>query len=393
MWRRCDNNLIPIDKRLRWCINAAHDETAQMFFKYLLGRFVGTWILLVSMWSFNWTTPEAPSEQPETWPLRELPLKVAAARAGIDIGVAARASEFVNDATYATFITSQFSMVVAENAMKFQALHPHPVTYRFDRADAFVDRARAAGLKVRGHTLIWYGGAKWVREGEWDDQPGALEQAMLDHVTTVVGHFRGRVCCWDVVNEAISGYWGLRRNVWTKHIGQDFIAKAFRAAHEADPDAKLFYNDFRVEGLRPKADRLVNLISTLQAEGVPIHGVGLQAHMHFSLPSRDELIAQLDRLAALGVEIHLTEVDLGIPKPVTNGKRIKQAIRYRRLVDACLAVPACTAIVFWGTDDSRSWIPYFYKNFAEPLPFDADLRPKLPYYAILDGLLAGRRLP
>ena len=360
-----------------------------LFWKVLLGRFVGTWILLGSMWTFNWTSPQSPGEVPESWPLRDERLRTLGAAADLHVGAAVNVGQLLRDEAFQRAVTSQFDMVVAENAMKFKRLHPHPTTFAFDRADAFVDFAAKHQLKVRGHTLIWYGTAKWVRDGEdWDRE--SLLAVMENHITTVVGHFRGRVHYWDVVNEAISGYWGLRRNVWTKNIGEDFIDRAFWAAHRADPEAQLFYNDFRVEGLNPKADRLYRLVRDLKARGVPVHGVGLQGHMHFSLPSRAKLIAHLERLASLGVEIHFTEVDLGIPEPVTNGKRIKQAIRYHRLMDACLAVPACTAVVFWGVRDSDSWIPKFFKTYQEPLLFDEQFQPKLSYFAVLDALAQGR---
>lgn len=358
-----------------------------LFWKALLGRFVGTWIVLSSMWQFNLTSPETPGETPESWRVTATPLKDLAAERGRWIGAAVDPNRLRNDPAYAALVTREFNMLVAENHMKMTHTQSVRGEFTFAEADFLLDFAARHDMRVRGHTLVWHALPKWIKDKERDWDAAELDQIMTDHVTTVVGHFKGRVHDWDVVNEAVSGYFGLRRTVWSRTLGPDFIDKAFRLAHETDPDAKLFYNDFRVEGLNPKADRLYDLVKGMQARDVPIHGVGLQAHMHFSMPSRARLQAHLQRLADLGLEIHLTEVDLGLREPITNGKLIKQAIRYRRLLDACLAVDKCTAFVTWGVSDDTSWIPTFFKPYDAPLLFDADKQRKLAYFAVSNGLI------
>lgn len=357
-----------------------------LFWKYLLGSLVGTGILLAAQWRFHWTTPENIGEQPKLWRLTEAPLKELAAPHGLLIGAAVDYARLEADPAYAALVTSQFNLLVAENSMKLTHTHPHPNTYTFEAADKLIDFAERHNMKMRGHTLIWHALPQWIKDKD-DWQKDELELVMAEHITTVVSHFRGRVAYWDVVNEALSGYFGMRRTVWSKTLGDNFADRAFIYAHQADPEVKLFYNDFRVEGLNPKANRLYDYVKGMKERGVPIHGVGLQSHMHFGLPSYEAMVAHFERLASLGLEIHLTEIDVGIPKPVTRGKLIKQAIRYRRLLDACLAVKACTAYVLWGASDKYSWIPLFFKSYDQPLLHDANFKPKLAYYAVSNGLL------
>jgi len=373
-----------------------------MFFKALWARAVSTWFALNSIWALNHTAPQAPTEDPSTWRLTrpEWTLRRLAQRQDMYVGAAVRYKPLRDDPAYRRAVSSQFNLLVAENAMKFRYLHPKPDRYNFGRADALVAFARRHGMQVRGHTLLWHAELPdWVRwekrdallkrrrrvEKKW--HPDALRAVMEDHIKTVVGRYRGHVQYWDVVNEAVSTLAdGLRETIWQKTLGDAYIADAFRFAHAADPAAKLFYNDFLAEDLNAKSDRVYALVKELLAQEVPIHGVGLQGHMHFRPVDRNDLVANLRRFADLGLEIHLTEVDVGIPKPITPGKLKKQAIHYRRLMDACLAVDACTAFVTWGVSDAISWVPRFFPQFTQPLLLDRDFAPKPAYYALTHAL-------
>lgn len=363
------------------------------FFKYIAGRFLGPFVMLQAAGQFAATVPRIPAENPRNWLLEAPfePLRVTAQRIGFHIGTAVKLSALEGSKKYRTALRREFNMVTAENAMKWIYLQPKRGTFNFARADELVKFAEANGMEVRGHTLVWQGQVpKWVSNE--DLTADELRAIMVEHIRTVVGHFRGKVKYWDVVNEATSWFGGLRDTFWHKKLGDGYIELAFRTAHAADPDARLFYNDFMAEDLNRKSDAVFKLVTDLLAKGVPIHGVGLQAHLMLKVPDREALQANIQRLADLGLEVHLTEVDAGIREPITRKKKIAQAILYRRLLDACLNVSACTSMVLWGFTDRFTWIDYF-PGYSEPLPFDRKLNKRLPWYALSERLDKGRPAP
>lgn len=357
-------------------------------------RFLGSFLMLGAVHDFRAVDAAGPHEDPRNWvvPPPGVTLRDLGDAAGLRIGWAVSPADLRHDAGYRR-LAAEAHVIVAENAMKWQALQPQPGAWNFGPADDVVRFALTNGQALRGHTLIWHGGLPaWLREPaeEWTDE--ALRAVMAEHIATTVGRWRGHVEAWDVVNEAVAGFFSdpLRDTLWRRTLGEGYIAEAFRLAHAADPNARLFYNDFRIEAPNRKADRVLALLRRLLAEGVPIHGVGLQAHMHFELPDEDTLVRNLERFAALGLEVHLTEVDVAIPGEVTVRQRVRQAIAMRRLTRACLRVPACTTVVFWGIDDGRSWVPRFFADWHAPLLYDQDLKRKLAWYAVADALLEGR---
>jgi endo-1,4-beta-xylanase len=271
--------------------------------------------------------------------------------------------------------------------MKFKMIHPRPGPqgYAFSEADAIVAFAQQNGQKVRGHTLVWY-----EEVPQWVDglQGDALEQALHDHITTVVGRYRGRVYAWDVANEVLDDHGNPRDFAWSRV--PDYLAKAYTWAHEADPDAKLFYNDYDLESRPDKADAVYKMIQGLKARGVPIQGVGLQTHLDMvTLPYPYADFKQLiQRFAGLGVEVHVTELDVLVESPLLESVESSQAELYRRVLDGCLAVSACKAFVMWGVMDSYSWRP----DFAPDI-FDAAGRPKPAFWALADGLAPRRQSP
>jgi len=271
--------------------------------------------------------------------------------------------------------------------LKFGTVHPELDRYDFGDFDQILSFAESNEMCVRGHTLVWHRDLPaWLTERHWSREE--LIGILRDHIHAVVGRYRGRVQYWDVVNEGLGNPSGLRRTFWLRNLGPEYIEMAFRFAHEADSQARLFYNDYGVEGLGRKSDELYELLSELVQRGVPIHGVGLQAHVNVAIPVAEDLKANLSRLDRLGLEIHLTEVDVGVPQPVTQDRLWKQAILYQRLMDACLGVRSCTAFATWGFTDAHSWVPDHYGSLGEALPFDAEFRPKLSYKAIAESLKA-----
>lgn len=316
-------------------------------------------------------------------------LRALAAPSGLLIGAAVASEPLRSEEAYRDVLAHEYGLVTPENSLKFAIVHPERNRYDFSEFHQILSFAESNQMCVRGHTLIWHRQLpSWVDQENWTRDE--LTEVLRTHIHEVVGRHRGRVHYWDVVNEAISDYWGLRRTLWLETLGPEYIEMAFRFAHQADPEALLFYNDYGVEGLGRKSKRMYELVSGLLARGVPIHGVGLQAHLTHLLPSRAELEANLRRLERLGMQIHLTEVDVGIPEPVTDGRLRKQALLYQRLMDACLAVRSCRAFVTWGFTDAHSWVPSFFPGLAAALPFDAELRPKPSYRALVGSL---RRSP
>ncbi len=299
--------------------------------------------------------------------------------------MAVRAGQ-LDDAGYAKAVGALFGAVTPENALKWDAVHPEPDRYHFARADRIVGFARAHHQRIRGHTLVWHNQLPgWLAAKHYtrDELIGVLH----DHIRTVVGRYRGRIAEWDVVNEAVADGGGLRRDIWLDTIGPDYIAMAFRFAHEADPGAKLFYNDYGTEGDYAKTDAVLRLVRTLVDDGVPIDGVGLQTHVGTEpIPS---FAATLRRFAGLGLDVVLTEVDVRIRADHGDAALRRQAGAYRRIVDGCQEVDRCRGIVFWGLDDADSWIPGAFSGFGDATLLDGDLRPKPAYAAVREALLRG----
>jgi endo-1,4-beta-xylanase len=295
---------------------------------------------------------------------------------GVQIGAAAAARGLQDDPRYAETLTQYFSMVTPENAMKFGPIHPAQNLYDFDNADYIADFAQANGMQVRGHTLVWHNQLpRWVEKGDWTKEE--LMEVLRDHIYTVVGRYRGRVAAWDVVNEALNEDGTLRDTIWLRVIGPEYIEMAFRWAHEADPDALLFYNDYNAEGINRKADGVYALVEDLVQRDVPIHGVGLQMHLDLTRHLDSESVAaNIERLSTLGVQVHITEMDVRIPTPVTEEKLKAQAAVYGDMLRVCLSSENCTAFVLWGFTDNYSWVPSAFPGYGSALIFDEHYEPK-----------------
>jgi endo-1,4-beta-xylanase len=294
--------------------------------------------------------------------------------------------EGLKDEAYAAVLAREFNALTPENAMKWEPIHPNPNEWRFEDADRLVEFAASKGMKVAGHTLVWHQQVpdylKWLPARE-------LRRAMRRHIREVVGRYKGKVHSWDVVNEAIDDKEGLRKTLFLERLGDGYIAEAFRAAHKADPAALLYYNDYGCDGTGPKAERLFNLLLQLQADQVPIHGVGLQMHVTGrDCPKEEDLAANLRRLAGLGLRVRVSEMDVRIRDlPGTLPERLEvQAQVYRRVLTACLRESRFEGVTFWGFTDKHSWI---HKQFGEdnPLLFDDKLQPKPAYQAVSRSLL------
>jgi endo-1,4-beta-xylanase len=279
---------------------------------------------------------------------------------------------------YGQILAREYDLLVAENVMKWGALHPEPDVYNWNAAEAILSFAQKNNQVVRGHTLVWHEQLpRWVYGIETAE---AMTAALRDHVQTVARHFAGRIVGWDVVNEAINEDGSLRSTPFTKLLGREYIAQVFRWAHEADPNAKLYYNDFNTEGINAKSDAVYELVKSLLADGVPIDGVGFQTHVSADFDvNAVRMRENLERFRALGVDVQLTEVDVQTRGSAPE-KWQSQARVYGDLMRTCLAVK-CSAFITWGFTDAYSW-----RAGSSPLPFDSNYRPKLAFQALLEAL-------
>lgn len=323
-------------------------------------------------------SPTAP--QPPAPPDVSDTLKSAASDRGRLVGTAVQAG-LLGNPQYHAVASREFNYLTAEYEMKWDILEPTPATRNFSRGDALVGYAAAQGMQVKGHTLIWHGATPtWVEALS----PAEFRRAFEAHITSVAEHYRGRIHAWDVVNEAVADNASLRDTVFRRKLGDSYIADAFRLARQADPTARLFYNDYGGEGLNAKADRIYQLLRDLLAAGVPIDGIGLQMHISAnSRPSDANIAANMRRLAALGLILHISEMDVRIGG-VSGSEQTRldaQRAAYRDVVRVCVMEPACEAVTFWGFTDAHTWIAG-----DRPLLFDAQYRPKPAYYGVLDAL-------
>ena len=332
------------------------------------------------------------------------------------IGVALNHKQiFEEDARGVQIITNQFNSISPENALKWEKVHPQPGKYDFEAPDRYVAFGEKRHMFTIGHTLIWHNQTPgWVFQ---DDKRNPVDRETLlgrmrDHIRTVVGRYKGRIHGWDVVNEALNEDGTLRQSPWMKIIGEDYIAKAFEFAHEADPKAELYYNDYSLEN-EPKRKGAIELIKKLKAQGISIEGVGLQGHYKMDWPTIEQVDATIAELSQLGVKVDITELDIdilpaasrdrgadvnlkvelnpqlnpyaaGLPDPVQQ----ELARRYAGLFSVFQKHRAAVdRVTFWGVTDQDSWLNNWpvRGRTSYPLLFDREGKPKQAFDAVIGG--------
>lgn len=320
------------------------------------------------------------------------------------VGVAVSAADLKIPAEV-SLILSQFNSLTPENAMKMGPIHPAENRYYWKDADSIVAFAQAHGLRVRGHNLCWHEQTPgWL----FRDSAGnrvtkeVLLKRLKDHITTVVNRYKGKIYAWDVVNEAIDddSTKFLRNSLWYQICGEDFIIKAFEYAHEADPNAVRFYNDYNTE--RPeKRERVYRLLKQLVDAGVPINGVGIQAHWSVYEPGKKQLVATIEKFASLGLKVQVTELDISIYPWEKNRRALrpgeqdtytpelqkKQTEKYAEVFKVFRQYKdVITGVTFWNISDKYTWLDNYpvagRKNY--PLLFDQNLQPKKAYWKVID---------
>lgn len=340
------------------------------------------------------STPSAASE-PSSAPTSaqnstSTSLRSLAQKRGIAIGPAVQLAPIQYDSNYRSILAREFNILTAENAMKFEYVHPERDRYNFTEIDALVDFAKANNMQVRGHPLVWHHAQpRWLWMNEDNFTRDELMTILKEHIQTVVGRYRGQIVAWDVVNEAINRDGSLRDTIWLRNIGPEYIDLAFRWAHEADPEARLFYSDYGNDEEGRKPDAMYNMVRELLQRGVPIHGVGLQTHKHLHEPPNLEALAwNIKRHNELGLEVQFTELDVQVMKAKGSmEKRLADQGRvYGDILRVCLAAKSCTAFMTWGFTDRYSWIYDLVGQVEAPLIFDKSYRPKPAYDALKEVL-------
>ena len=314
----------------------------------------------------------------------------------IPYGAAVRVDALTSDASYRAAVIANCQIVVPEGEMKWPDLHPARGEYRFEKADVLMDFARQNNIEVRGHTLAWYGGMP-----AWTAAIGSraeAERELVGHIETVVSRYRGAIPSWDVVNEPLVDWpedeSSLRPSIWTSRLGPDYLPIALRATAAADPDTRLVLNEYDVEfrGARFAARRkaLVRLLRSLRDRDVPLHAVGLQAHLFADRAiDRDGLQELLVEIATLKLDVLITELDVidyGLPGKVGERDALVAGMAGQFLGAVCDVVRP-RAILTWGLSDRYSWVPTYFKRTDgmpnRPLPLDAELKRK-PLFDVIE---------
>ena len=330
------------------------------------------------------------------------------------VGVAINQNQFSQrDVRGVPIIIKQFNSITPENVLKWESVHPQPGKYDFDGPDRYVAFGEKYHMFIIGHTLVWHSKTpRWVFE---DDKRNPLDRETLigrmrDHIHSVVGRYKGRIKGWDVVNEALDEDGTLRQSPWMKIIGEDYLAKAFEFAHEADPDAQLYYNDYSLEN-EAKRNGAIDLIKKLKARGIPIYAVGLQGHDKMEWPTVEQQEATISAFAKLGIKVNITELDVDVLpsasqnrgadislnvelqaklNPYTKGlpDSVQQALakRYANLFSVFVRHrDTIERVTFWGVTDGDSWLNDWpvRGRTSYPLLFDRKGRPKPALEAVI----------
>jgi len=312
------------------------------------------------------------------------------------------------DPNAAALAAKHFNTATAENDMKWQLVHPQLNQYNWEPADSFVAFCEKNKMFVVGHCLVWHAQTpRWV----FQDDAGspltrdALLARMKDHIMTVVGHYKGRVKGWDVVNEALDDSGRMRNTQWFRIIGEgsedkkyDYIENAFRWAHEADPNAELYYNDYNLDVSKAKCDAAVEIVKYLKSKGLRIDGVGIQLHGGLTYPKAESLDYAITTLAATGVRVMITELDIKTQMRGPRGADVSQVNRtstqdsnaataetQKKLADKYAEIFSVllkhkkdvSRVTFWGAYDKTSWIG------GSPLLFDRSCQPKEAFFAVV----------
>ncbi|KAF9466619.1 endo-1,4-beta xylanase [Collybia nuda] len=320
-------------------------------------------------------------------PLANAQLHFLAVAAGKEYFGTATDNPELSDSAYVTQLsnTTDFNQITPGNSMKWDATEPSRGIFTFSGGDAIAAQATKNGQLVRGHNCVWHNQLPaWVTNGNFDN--ATLTSIVQNHCSTLVAHYKGKIALvsWDVINEPFNDDGTFRTSVFFNTMGTSYIQVALNAARAADPGAKLYINDFNIEGTGAKSTAMLNLVKSLKSSGVPIDGVGIQAHLIVGqVPSTIQ--ANLAQFATLGIEVAITELDIRMTLPSTAALLAQQRKDYQTVIAACKATKACVGVTVWDWTDKYSWIPGTFSGQGAACPWDENLVKKPAY----DGIVAG----
>jgi endo-1,4-beta-xylanase len=308
-------------------------------------------------------------------------LKSLAETKGRYFGTALTTGDISNSAEMSV-ATAQFDMVTPGNEMKWDTTERSQGSFNFGPGDQILSFAQSHGMRVRGHNLVWHSQLpSWVSSLPLSQVQGVMQ----NHITTEATHYKGKVYAWDVINEPFNEDGSLRQDVFYQAMGTNYLATALRTARAADPGAKLYINDYNIEGVNAKSNGLYSLAQSLLSQGVPLDGIGLESHFIVGqVPS--SLLTNMQRFAALGLDVAVTELDDRIPLPASTANLNQQGTDYGTVVRDCLAVPRCVGVSQWGVDDGHSWIPGTFSGYGAATMYDSNYQPKAAYNAAATAL-------
>ncbi|EIW84711.1 glycoside hydrolase family 10 protein [Coniophora puteana RWD-64-598 SS2] len=312
-------------------------------------------------------------------------LNDAAKAAGkVYFGTATDTNEF-GDYGYVTILndTSIFGQFTPGNSLKWMYAEPEQGVFNFTGGDEVYAMAYETGKIMRGHNLVWYSELPtWVTDATWDATN--LTTTIQSHVTGEVSHYTGKLYAWDVVNEPLNDNGTFRSDVFYDTLGSSYISIALNAARAADPNVKLYINEYNLEYSGPKIDAMVQLVKDLQAEGTPIDGIGFESHFILGEINAQEFQWNMQNITALGLEVAITELDDRIELPATAADLYQQQQEYQEIVGVCMAVEGCVGVTVWDYTDYYSWIPSTFAGYGAASPYNECLEKKPAY----DGIAA-----
>lgn len=329
-------------------------------------------------------------------------LKAHAGKHGLLAGCAVGSANLREEA-FAHMLAEQYNLVVSENAMKFGPLQPKAGDYNFADADALVAFAHKHKMKVRGHNFVWHEALPgWFAGTVTKDN---ARKVLTDHIHTVAGRYKGKIQSWDVVNEAIHPPDGrndnLRKSPWLELIGPEYLDLAYRTARQADPKAKLSYNEYGIEDESEtnarKREATIALLKQFKAQGTPIDALGVQSHLHAGTGQTfgNGLRELISTAQSMGLEVYLTELDVNDDAVQENNLAARDktiAEIYRNYLDVALENKAVKAVLTWGMTDAHTWLNGIKSHREKrpdrqqrPLPFDADYEPAPAFFAMRDA--------
>jgi len=276
-----------------------------------------------------------------------------------------------------------FGQITPGNSMKWDATEPEQGVFTFSGGQQIVSLAQANNQLIRGHNCVWYNQLpSWVEDGTFT--VAELTEIIQTHCGTLVGNWKGQIYAWDIINEPFNDDGTWRSDVFFDTLGESFIPIALEAAAAADPNAKLYINDYNIESAGAKSAAMMELVQTLKANGTPIDGIGFESHFIVGEVPTD-IQATMEAFVALGVEVAVTELDVRMTLPETAALLEQQQKDYQTVVSACNAVPGCVGVTIWDYTDLYSWIPGTFPGQGAACPWDANFVKKPAY----DGIIAG----